>query len=129
MTHILGENHMLRGNKSSGELRFELIILGTVLVAAAMLYVGFYSFLPGLMFFFPGLILLGGAIYQDMQPDWKAGWITYALAILLTATGLASLVNSILGNVLTLNWFVIAVVELGVIMIVKALYDPNPRNG
>jgi hypothetical protein len=119
---------MLRGNKSSGEIRFEMIVIGSVLVVAAMLYVGF-SALPGLMLFFPGLILLGGAIYQDMQPDWKAGWLTYVLAILLVATGLASLVDSLLGNALKLNWVIIAIVELGVILIVKALYDPNPKNG
>ena len=117
---------MLRGTKSTGEIRFELVVMGAVLITSAVLYVAFSS-VPGLMLFFPGLILLGGAIYQDLQQNWKAGWLTYALAILLVATGLASIVNTLLGNVVKLNWVVIAVVELGVIMIFKALYDPNPR--
>jgi uncharacterized membrane protein HdeD (DUF308 family) len=118
---------MLRGTKPSGEVRFELVTTGSVLVTAAVLYVTAYSFLPGLMLFFPGLILLGGAIYQDMQPEWTAGWLTYLVAILLVATGLASIVNTLLGNVIQLNWIVIAVVELGVLLILKALYDPNPK--
>lgn len=118
---------MLRGTKSTGEVRFELVIVGAVLIAAALLYLAFFQTLPGLMFFFPGLILLGGAIYQDLQPDWKAGWLTYVLAILLVATGLGSIINTVLGSVVKVNWLIIAVVELGIILIFKALYDPNPR--
>jgi apolipoprotein N-acyltransferase len=117
---------MLRGNKSTGELRFELLMLGIILVTAAVLYVVFPN-LRSLMLFIPGLILLGSAIYQDMQPDWKAGWLTYALAILMVATGLAWLVNTLLGSAVQLNWIVIAAVELGAILIAKALYDPTPR--
>lgn len=119
---------MLRGNKSTGEIRFEILILGVVLVTAAILYVIFSTTLPALMLFIPGLILLGGAIYQDMQPDWKSGWLIYALAIILVATGLAGVVNTLLGEVIKLNWIVIAVVELGAILIAKALYDPNPTD-
>ncbi len=118
---------MLRGNKSTGELRFEFLMLGIILVVAAVLYVILPDDLRSLMLFIPGLILLGSAIYQDMQPDWKAGWLTYALAILLVATGLAGVVNALLGNAIRLNWIVIAVVELGAILIAKALYDPTPR--
>jgi len=119
---------MLHGNKSTGELRFELFILGIVLVIAAVLYVVLPPNLRSLMLFLPGLILLGAAIYQDMQPDWQAGWLTYALAILMVATGLAGIVNTLLGNAVKLDWFVIAVVELGAILIAKALYDPTPRS-
>ena len=119
---------MLQGNKSTGELRFELLILGTVLVVAAVLYVVLPKDLRSLMLFLPGLILLGAAIYQDMQTDWQAGWLTYALAILMVATGLAGVVNKLLGNAVQLNWVVIAVVELGAILIAKALYDPTPRS-
>ncbi|MBN1309928.1 MAG: hypothetical protein JXB30_00820 [Anaerolineae bacterium] len=118
---------MLQGNKSTGELRFELLIVGTVLVVAAILYVILPEDLRSLMLFLPGLILLGAAIYQDMQPDWRAGWLTYALAVLMVATGLAGIVNALLGNAVRLNWVVVAVVELGAILIAKALYDPSPR--
>lgn len=116
---------MLRGTKSTGEKRFELVITGAVLLTAAALYVVGYKSMPGLMLFFPGLILLGGAIYQDLQPDWKAGWLTYLLSILLVATGLASIFNTLLGNVVKLEWWIVAVVELGVLLIFKALYDPS----
>jgi hypothetical protein len=119
---------MLRGNKSTGELRFEYLITGTVLVVAAVLYVILPDDFRSLMLFIPGLILLGSAIYQDLQPDWTAGWLTYALAILLVATGLAGIVNTLVGGAVPLNWFVIAVVELGAILIAKALYDPTPRS-
>jgi hypothetical protein len=118
---------MLQGNKSTGELRFEFLMLGIILITAAVLYVILPEDLRALMMFVPGLILLGSAIYQDMQSDWKAGWLTYALAILLVATGLAGVVNALLGNAIRLNWIVIAVVELGAILIAKALYDPTPR--
>ncbi len=119
---------MLRGTKSSGEVRFELVVIGSVLIVAAVLYVTTFSSLPGLMLFFPGLIMLGGAIYQDMQPEWKAGWLTYVVAILLVATGLTSIVNTMLGNLLKLDWLVVAIVELGVLLILKALYDPTPKS-
>jgi hypothetical protein len=119
---------MLRGNKSTGELRFELFITGTVLVIAAVLFVVLPDDLRSLMLFIPGLILLGSAIYQDMQPDWTAGWLTYVLAILLVATGLAGIVNTLVGGATHLNWIVISIVELGAILIAKALYDPTPRS-
>ena len=66
---------MLHGNKSTGELRFELLVLGTILIVAAVLYVVLPNDLRSLMLFLPGLILLGAAIYQDMQTDWRAGWV------------------------------------------------------
>jgi hypothetical protein len=118
---------MLRGTKSTGEVRFELVIVGAVLLVGAVLYVAARA-VPGLMFFFPGLILLGGAIYQDLQPGWKAGWLTYVLAIVLVATGLASVVNTMLGDKVPLNWLVVAVVEVGVILIFKAFYAPHPTD-
>jgi hypothetical protein len=118
---------MLRGNKSDAEIRFELLTWGAVLVTAAALYVVFNTTLPSLMLFIPGLILLGSALYQDLQMGWKAGWLIYALAILAVATGLAGIVNSLLGEALKLPWLIVATVELGAILIAKALYDPNPH--
>jgi hypothetical protein len=117
---------MLRGNKSTGEVRFELITWGAVLITASILYVLFRDTLPSLMLFIPGLILLGSTIFQDVQLGWKAGWLNYALSILAVATGLAGIVNTLLGEVIHLQWLVVAVVELGAILIAKALYDPNP---
>jgi len=116
---------MLKGNKSDSETRFELLIIGLVLVTAAALYVVFRRTLPSLILFIPGLILLGGTIFQDMQPDWKAGWLTYLLAIVIVATGLAGLVNSLLKTGVNLPWLIIAIVELGAVLIAKALYDPS----
>jgi hypothetical protein len=121
------ERHMLRGNKSEAELRFELFTWGGILLAAAVVYVLFIDTLPGLMLFIPGLIMLGSAIFQDMQPDWRAGWLTYVLAMVLVATGLAGIINTVLGEVVKLNWLVIAIVELGAVLIAKAVYDPTPR--
>lgn len=118
---------MLRGTKSSGEVRFELVLTGAILLTAAVVYVVAFSWLPGLMLFLPGLMLLGGAIYQDMQPGWKAGWLTYLIAVILVATGLAWIVNTVLKGVINLNWIVVAAVELGVLLILKALYDPTPK--
>lgn len=118
---------MLRGRKPESELRFELLTWGLVLVTAAVLYVTLFPVLPALILFIPGLILLGATIFQDIQPDWHASWLTYALAIIVVATGLAGLLNSMLGELIKLPWLVIAVVELGAVLIVKALYDPTPR--
>jgi hypothetical protein len=121
---------MLRGNKPESEVRFELFAWGAVLVIAAVIYVAIYRVFPPfrpLILFIPGLILLGATIFQDMQPDWHAGWPSYALSILVVATGLAGLFNSLLGPALKLPWLIVAVVELGAILIVKALYDPTPR--
>ncbi len=121
---------MFRGSKSEAELRFELLTWGLILIIAAVMYVLFYKLLPSLMLFLPGLILLGSAIFQDMQPDWHAGWLTYVLAILVVATGLAGIVNSLLGEVVKVPsglWLVIAAVELGAVFIAKALYDPSPK--
>lgn len=118
---------MLRGQKPESELRFELFTWGLVLITAAILYITLFPVLPSLMLFIPGLILLGSAIFQDMQPDWHAGWFTYVLAIMVVATGLAGIINTLLGEVIRLPWLVIAVVELGAVLVAKALYDPNPR--
>ena len=124
---------MLRGRKSSGEIRFEWMILGVILVALAIIYVIFnnpamQNLMIPIMLFFPGLILLGSAIYQDMQPDWKAGWLAYAMAILLVATGLAGIVDALMADIFDLPWFIVAAVELGAVLIAKALYDPSPRS-
>lgn len=118
---------MLRGRKSEPELRFELFTWGAILIAAAVMYVLFRTTFPGLMLFIPGLIMLGSAIFQDMQPDWHSGWLTYAMATLMVATGLVGVINPFLAEPFKLNWVVITAVELGAILIVKAIYDPTPR--
>jgi hypothetical protein len=118
---------MLRGNKSTGEVRFELITWGSVLIVVAIMYVLFNNKpLAPMMLFIPGLILLGSAMFQDIQMGWKAGWLNYALSILAVATGLAGIVNGVVGGPV-LPWPVVAAVELGAILIAKALYDPNPK--
>jgi ABC-type uncharacterized transport system permease subunit len=116
---------MLRGNKSNDELRFELLTLGIILLSAAVCWVIFRQILPSMTLFVPGLIMLGAAIFQDLQPDWRAGWPTYALAVVLVSTGLAGVVNTFLGEAVKLNWVVITIVELGAILVAKALYDPS----
>ena len=35
--------------------------------------------------------------------------------------------NSLVGTQMRLPWLVIAAIELGLVLIVKALYDPSPR--
>ncbi len=119
---------MLGRNKTTEEIQFELLTWGAVLISAAVLYVLFKDTLPSLMLFIPGLILLGSALFQDLQLGWKAGWLNYGLAIIAVATGLAGVVNTLLGGA-ELPWLIIAIVELGAILIAKALYDPNPRPG
>lgn len=116
---------MLRGNKSENEARFEMLLIGLMLVSAAVLYVIFRQTLPSMIVFVPGLILLGGAIFQDLQPDWRAGWLTYLLAIIVVATGLVGILNSLLSTGINLPWLIIAIVELGAVLIAKALYDPS----
>ena len=121
---------MLRGTKPEAEVRFELLTWGIALIVLAVLYVLFWKSVPmlrPLLLFLPGLILLGGAIYQDMQPEWRVGWPYYALAILVVATGLAGLINGMMGNLVNVPWWIVIIVELGAIFIVKALYDPTPR--
>ncbi len=119
---------MLYGHKPEEEVRFELLTWGVVLVVAAVMYVIFRTTLPSLMLFIPGLILLGSAIFQDLQPDWRAGWPTYLLAILAVGVGLAGVVNSLLGEVVKLPpalWLIVTATELGAVLIAKALYDPS----
>jgi len=118
---------MLRGKKPESEVRFELFTWGMILVTAAVIYLTVYSILPGLILFIPGLILLGSAIFQDMQPDWRVGWLTYIVAILVVATGMAWVMNSLVGTQMRLPWLVIAAIELGLVLIVKALYDLSSR--
>lgn len=118
---------MLRGSKSPNEVRFELVVMGLMLVVGALLFVVFQGNdqLQPLIVFFPGLILLGGAIYQTITPDWKAGWITYVIAIVMVALGLAGLINNMLVGTVHVDWWIIAIVALGVVLIFKALYAPN----
>jgi hypothetical protein len=121
---------MFKGNKSEAELRFELLIWGIILMTAAVIYVTLSNVLPALILFIPGLILLGATIFQDMQPDWTAGWFAYLLSIIVVATGLVGVINTLLGDVVSMPkgmWLVIAIVELGAVFVAKALYDPNPR--
>ena len=116
---------MLRGNKPEAEVRFELMVWGLVLITAAVLYVTLFNVLPSLMLFIPGLILLGGAIAQDLQEGWHAGAFSYILAIVIIATGLSGIINTLLGDAVTIPWLVVAVVELGTVLLIKALYDPS----
>lgn len=119
---------MLYGRKPEEEVRFELLTWGAVLIVAAIMYVLFRTTLPSLMLFIPGLILLGSAIFQDLQPDWRAGWPTYLLAILAVGIGLAGVINSLLGEAVKLPpalWLIITATELGAVLIAKALYDPS----
>nr|MBN1229486.1 hypothetical protein [Anaerolineae bacterium] len=117
---------MQKEQKTVSELRFELLVWGIILIAGGVIYITVYKALPSLILFIPGLVLLGAAIYQDMQPDWHAGWLTYALAIIVVATGLGGIVNTLMDGV-DLPWVVIALIELGVVLVAKALYDPSPR--
>ena len=117
---------MYTSGKSEAELRFELLTWGIVLVTVGIIYITLYDILPSLILFIPGLILLGAAVFQDMQEGWRAGWMTYVLAIIIVATGLAGIVNDLLSGV-DLNWVVIAVIEFGIVLVAKALYDPTPR--
>lgn len=117
---------MLRGKKSTGEIRFELLTWGAVLIAVSICYVLFNGTpLAPMMLFIPGLILLGSTLFQDIQMGWKAGWLNYALSILAVGTGLAGIVNGVLGGP-RLPWVIVVAVELGAILIAKALYDPSP---
>jgi hypothetical protein len=118
---------MLRGNKSSGEIRFELLTWGAVLLTGSVMYLLFKDTpLESMILFIPGLILLGSTLYQDIQLGWKAGWLNYALAILAVASGLGGIINGVTIGA-DIPWLIIAVAELGAILIAKALYDPNPR--
>jgi len=121
---------MLRGAKSSNEVRFELVVTGLQLVVGAVLYVVLQgnAQLQPLIVFFPGLIMLGGAIYQTITPDWRAGWVTYVIAILMVAISLAGLINNVMGEVIHIDWWIIAIASLGIILIFKALYDPSPKD-
>jgi hypothetical protein len=116
---------MLRGKRSPEETRFDLFTWGAILISAAILYLLFKDTLPSVMVFIPGLILLGSTIFQDLQDDWHAGWLNYAMAILAVGTGLAGIVNDLVGGA-EISWIIVAIVEFGAILIVKALYDPSP---
>jgi len=116
---------MLRGNRSPEETRFDLFTWGAILISAAVLYLLFKDTLPAVMVFIPGLILLGSTIFQDLQDGWHAGFVNYAMAILAVGTGLAGIVNDLVGGA-EISWIIVAVVEFGAILIVKALYDPSP---
>lgn len=123
---------MLRSNrtKSDAEIRFELIIMGVMLVSAAILYLVFRNTpYVGSMFLIPGLIFLGSAIFQDLQEGWRSGWLAYALAIILISTGVVNIVNAVTGGQVSAGvWVMILAVEVGAVFIAKAIYDPNIRN-
>lgn len=121
---------MFKGNKPEAEARFELVTWGVILLVAAVCYVLFRQILPPLMLFFPGLVLMGSALFQDMQPDWHAGWPTYIVSGLAVAIGLAGTLTQLLGENISFPpfmWLVITAVELGALFVIKALYDPTPR--
>ncbi|MGF1503633.1 MAG: hypothetical protein ACFB51_00605 [Anaerolineae bacterium] len=120
---------MLGTNKSGQEKRFELLITGIFLITAAGTFaVVWRGPLRGLLLFLPGLVLLGGAIFQDLQPGWHAGAFTYILATLLVGTGLAAIFYTVLGDVIFVPgwlWVVVTIAELGAVLVAKALYDPT----
>lgn len=121
---------MLGRKKPNSEVRVELMTWGVILIVVSVIYVLFRhlgSLAVSMMLFFPGLILLGPAIVQDIRVGWGSSWFTYLLAILLIATGLAGLINHLMGDVLRIPWFIIALFELGAVLVAKALYDPDPR--
>ncbi len=116
---------MLRGNKNEIEFRFELLTWGIVLLSGAAMWILFRQVFPSLVLFVPGLVLLGSAIFQDMQTDMQAGWFAYALAIIVVAIGLAGIVNTLFENVVNVNWLILTIVILGAVFVAKALYDPR----
>lgn len=118
---------MFGRNKPEAEVRFELLTWGLLLITAALIYVTIYDALPSMILFIPGLILLGATIFQDMQPDWHAGWLGYIVAVLVVATGLVGIVNQTMGWAIKLPWLVIAAIEMGAVLLIKAIYDPTPR--
>lgn len=119
---------MLRGRKPQEETRHELIIWGLVLIVGAILFLTTYEQFPSLMLFIPGLILLGSAIFQDLQAEWSVGWFSYGSSILMVALGLGGIINTLLapeGSTL-IPWWIIAVVLFGSVLIVKSVFDPTP---
>jgi hypothetical protein len=118
---------MRRGRKSDAEVRFELLTWGAILVSGSLLFYFFYPTMPSLIILIPGIILCASTIYQDLQFDWKVTWLDYTVGGVAVATGLAGLLNTLFGDRFHLNWLVITILELGGILIIKALYDPSPR--
>lgn len=116
---------MLRGNKPEVETRFELLTIGLALITGVLCWVVYRESLPSLIIFVPGLILFGAALFQDLQPDWEAGWLSYTIAILLVAFGLAGIINTLLGEIVPVPWLIVALVLFGIVFVVKALYDPR----
>ena len=116
---------MFGKGRSTEEVRYDLFTWGAILISGAVLYVLFNDTLPSLILFIPGLILLGSTIYQDLQTEWHAGFLNYAMAILAVGTGLAGIINDLVIGA-SISWLIVAIVEFGAILIVKALYDPSP---
>ncbi|NDJ51769.1 MAG: hypothetical protein GYB68_01640 [Chloroflexi bacterium] len=114
--------------KQDAEVRFELLTWGAILIIGALLFLAFRnSTLFPIIFFVPGLILLASAVYQDLQDDWTTGWPTYLGAMLLVATGFAGVVTATsTGASFTIIWLVVIVIEIGLVLIIKALFDPSP---
>ena len=115
---------MLRGRRPPKEVQFELLMWGIILITCAVIYVTLWDVMPYLLLILPGFFLLGSAIYQDLQEGWHAGWWSYMLAILVIATGIAWMVNELTGET-RLPWWIVALVELGIVFVVKAFYDPD----
>lgn len=114
----------LRGSpKSDEEKRWELLTWGVVFVSVAIIYAiarGFNYW----MLVVSGAVLLGSAVFQDVQRGWTVSWLTYALGILVLGTGVAGVVNELLGGLVQVQWWVVVLMELGAVFIVKAFYDP-----
>lgn len=109
--------------KSESEKRFELAAWGLGLVLFAIAWIFFDKSLPGLMAFLPGVIILGSALYQDVQEGWSASPMTYFIGIVMTAVGITSLISTFLGDVIHLNWVVVSIALMGSGLLIKAFKD------
>ena len=77
----------------------------------------------------PSTLAQLGALLAAMLLMGLIGWLLYALGVRPFAgrPGMAWVMNSLVGTQMRLPWLVIAAIELGLVLIVKALYDPSPR--
>lgn len=109
--------------RSENEKRFELAAWGLALLLFAVAWIFFDKTLPGLMTFLPGVIIVGSALYQDIQEGWSASPVTYFMGIIMTAVGITSLISSFLGDVIHLNWVVVSIAIMGTGLLIKAFKD------
>lgn len=113
----------MKNPKTEEEKRFELATWGTALVLFALVWILFADTLPGLMMFMPGIVILGSALYQDIQKTWSSNLISYLTGILMTAVGLTSLVSTFMGDIIQLNWVIVSIAIMGAALVIKAFRD------